>query len=285
MSTTTTEWYITKIKGKRFLVIETALFRIPLDWDPSSGVFIALGAPEGGLGSFPALVKGAPGFPSTIDPEVDFTALEPDDDTPDSATLDLIAEATSVAGPVYKLRLALHKGEQGTSGTLVLNVNDYGTPTPGQLLAVNNTSDGFMYLPEPCGDLYWPASLNSAASGAYNSTLGLVPIPAQKRDWRPVIFAQTLVSPTGSDVQVDLIARLNGTTGNDIARAFGIAGATERLTITSAPPPGSADGWNRVAAGVAANIYLRVEQQAGSNTYTTPATKTRFAVKVDPIPS
>jgi hypothetical protein len=281
---TTTEWYQTEIKGKRYLVIETAMLRIPLDWDPSSGILIAVGAPQGGFAAFPALVKGEAGFSPTFLEEVDFTALEAGDNTADSCTLIKVAEATKVAGPVYKVVLKLHKGQPGSSGTLTLNLNDYGTPTAGQILQVKAGLNGFEYAAQLCGDTYWPASLNSAAAAAYNSTLGIVPIPAQPFAWRPKINAGTVVAPSGSDARVDLIARLGSTTGNDVGRGFGIAGVTQGINIISGPPPGSADGWNRVAAGAAATIYLRAEQQAGSATYTTAATLTRFSVKVDPIP-
>lgn len=280
----TTEWYQTTFRGKRYLVIETAQLRIPLDWDPSSGVFIAVGMPLGGFANIPALVKGDQGFAPTILPAVDFTALEYLDPSPDSATLVEISPATNVAGAVYQLTLALHKGSPGDDGESTLDPSSFGSPLPGQILVVNDTSDGFNLAAQLCGDSFYPAALNSTAANAYTNTLGIVPIPAQLFDIRLEVVGNTIVSPTGSDVRVDLIARLGSTSGNDIGRAFGIAGATERLSICSAPPPGSADSWSRVAAGTAVNVYLRTEQQAGTNTYTTSSSTTRLGVKVNPIP-
>ena len=119
----TTTWNTTTIGGKEYLVIDTEQFRVPLDWDASSNMFIAVASPTGGLGSFPALVKGDTGDPPTLD-SIDFTALEADDPTPDSATWDEISPG------VYKLVLILHKGPQGIPGDTILTPSDFGTMKP-----------------------------------------------------------------------------------------------------------------------------------------------------------
>jgi hypothetical protein len=42
-----TNWNTTTIDGKQYLVIDMAKLRVPLDWDPSSNVFLAVAAPDG----------------------------------------------------------------------------------------------------------------------------------------------------------------------------------------------------------------------------------------------
>ncbi|MCV7100970.1 hypothetical protein [Mycobacterium palustre] len=280
-----TDWYETTIDGQDWLIVPTGQLRIPLPFDPSAPVIIAVAPPLGGIASFGALVKGDPGFPAQFDEDVDFTPLEPDDPTADFASLTLVSPATDVSGPSYKLALGLHKGAKGDDGAAVLTPSDYGTPAPGKTLILNPDGSAFILATPKVGDTYYPASLNNTASGNPTSTLGVVAIPPQDFDWRPKAFAQTMISPTGSNVRVDVIARLNGESdGNDVGRGFGMSGATERISITPGAPAGSPDEWDRVPAGQSATVHLRVERQSGSDTFTTSATTTRFAVKVDPIP-
>src|ERR1700758_196964 len=102
-----TTWNTTTINGVDFLVISTAEFRIPLDWDPSSNMFIAVGAPTGGVGNFPALVKGDPGPAITLDSVINLTVLDYTDPTPNSATLTLLG------GTDYQVNLTIHAGQPG----------------------------------------------------------------------------------------------------------------------------------------------------------------------------
>jgi hypothetical protein len=103
-------------------------------------------------------------------------------------------------------------------------------------------------------------------------------------DYRVEVEAQTIVTATGANCAVDLVARLNGETGgNDIGRCFGLGGTKDRLIIGGGYPAGSADGWDKVSAGAGCTVHLRTEQQSGSDTYSTSSTTTRFVVKVRPV--
>lgn len=281
-----TTWNTTTINGVEYLVIDTAQFRVPLDFDPTSNVFIAVAAPTGGVGNFPALVKGDPGKHAEIDADIDLIALEYNDPTPDGASWTTTTAPTDSVAGVYKLTITLHKGPPGTSGTMVLDPNDYGTPVYKKILAVNSSIDGFEYVSQKAGDLYLPASINSVPSGNASYTLAQVSIPGQGFDWRPTVYGQTIITGTGADVQVDLVARLNGeASGNIVGRAFGRAGATPPPhVLVSGSPAGSADSYNKVAAGAAATVHLRTERQTGADTYTTSSATSSFAVKVNPIP-
>lgn len=284
-----TDWYETTIDGQQWLIIGLTQLRIPLPFDPNNPIFLAVAPPVGGIAAIPALVKGDPGFPIQIDEDVDFTALEHDDPTPDFAILELVSPATEVSGPAYKLHLGLHKGQKGDDGAAVLDPEDYETEDepalPGKMLVANEDVSGFIFATQKVGDTYYPAVLNNTAPGNPNSTLGVVVLPAHDFDIRVEPRAQTIVAPTGSNVRVDLIARLNGeTNGNDIGRCFGITGANERLVLTPGPGPGQPDSYDKVSKGATATIHLRAERQQGSDTFTTNASTTRFSVKVNPIP-
>lgn len=293
----TTNWNTATINGQQYLVIDVASFRIPLDFDPSSNMFIAVAAPSGGVGNFPALVKGDPGDTPTINPVINFTALATGDSTPDSASW------TLVGSNEYQLNLALHDGPQGApGGTAVMSGSDVsgsGSATPGQILVVNPAANGFVYASQRVGDRYVPASIASCPSGNAAYTLCSVPIPAQPFDWRPDIRGSVPISPTGLNVTVDLIARLSNTntdggetTGNEVGRAIGLpagswlTGPTPyTLSMETGPPPGSSDTYDRVPKGQTATVFLRIERQTGSDTFTTAGATSRFGVRVQPCPT
>lgn len=279
-----TNWTTTYIDGKQYLVIEVAQFRVPLDWDPSSNMFIAVAAPDGGLGGFPALVKGDDGDTPDIDTTINFTALAATDATPDSASW------TEISSNLYRLNLVLHKGPQGVAAAFNLEDADNltGTMAAGKMIVVNSAATGFEYITPKVGDEYWPATISNTPSGNAAFTLCAVSIPAQNFDWRPDPEGWCVITGTGPDVQVDLVARLNdAASGNIVGRGRGHAGQNTEgfsTTLSAGPPAGSAATYNKVLAGAAAVVYLRAERQSGANTFTTTSAATYFNVKVRPIP-
>jgi len=277
-----TGWTEQTIGGVDYLVISTANFQIPLDWDPASNMFIAIAAPDGGVGGLPALAQGDPGAAAVLDTPVNLTALNYGDPTPDSATF------TTLSPGVYQLNLTLHKGPPGAAGTTtVTGASDvFGTPLPGQILVVDIDADGLVYANPLVGDRYVPATILPTPSGNSVFTLCSVAVPAQSFDWRPQVSGQSVITGTGTDVQVDLIARLNDpNAGNIVGRGFGLPGVGPMVnTLTSGPPAASADTYDKIPAGSAATIYLRAERQTGTNTFTTSASTTSFCVRVQPIP-
>lgn len=280
MSDPITTWNQTTINGKNYLVVDVASFRIPLDWEPSSNMFIAVAAPIGGLGNFPALLKGDPGDTPTFDSAVNFTVLDFDDPTADSMTL------TALGGDEYQANIILHRGPPGNDGTSTLDVNAYGTPASKKILIVNPTVDGFIYQSQLVGDRFLPSTINSTPAGNPLYTLAAVSVPAMPFDWRPEVSGQSVVTPTGANVGVDLIARLNdAAAGNIVGRCFGVAGsAVQNLKLVDGAPAGSADAYDKVVAGAAAVVYLRAERITGTDTFTTSSSTTTFKVKVAPIP-
>lgn len=275
-----TTWNTTTIDGKDYLVIDTTQFRVPLDWDASSQMFIAVAAPTGGLGSFPALVKGDKGDTPTLD-SIDFTALEADDPTPDSASW------TETSPGVFKLTLVLHKGPQGVAGDTTVTPSDFGTPIARRIPVVADDLSTFSLQPQLVGDRYVPGGFNSTPSGNPNYTLATVSIPAQPFDWRPAVEGQCFIKKNYNGTVVDLIARLNNETsgailGRSCMSSYGYWEQT--VVLSGAPPAGASDSYDKVSAGYAATVYLRAERQSGSGTFTTDATSTNFCVRVCPIP-
>lgn len=279
-----TNWTSTVIDGKEYLVIDVAKFRIPMDWDPSSSMFIAVAAPDGGLGSFPGLVQGDPGPAPVIDTAINFTALASGDPTPDSASW------TALGSNTYKLNLALHQGPQGDTSSFNLSDADdvSGTPVTGDIIVVNETANGYEYLAQKAGDEYWPALIQNTPTGNSAYTLCQVSIPPQPWAYRPQVSGWCVVTGTGADVRVDLIARLDDqAAGKVLGRGRGAIGqntAGSPTVLVSGPPSGSPADYNKIEAGEAATIFLRAERQAGSNTFSTVGSATQFSVRVCPVP-
>jgi hypothetical protein len=278
-----TNWNQTTINGRDYIVIDTSRLLVPLDWDPSSNFFLAVGAPDGDITGLLSgfLAQGDPGTPATLDTAVNLTALDFTDATADSMSL------TDLGGGVYQINLTLHKGPTGAtgaSGTLHGASDLTGTDAAGKIIV--STVGGFQYATQKVGDMYWPATITSVPSGNPGFTMCPVAVPALDFDWRPHINFGTTIIGTGTNVQVDVIARLNNaTTGNIVGRGTSLAGQNPPpITMISGPPAGSADSYNKVLAGNAATIYMRTERQSGTDTYTAAATTTYCSVEVRPVP-
>jgi hypothetical protein len=275
-----TNWNSTYIDGKQYLVIDVAKFRIPLDWDPSSNMFFAVAAPDGGLGNFPALVKGDQGDSVDLDTSVVYTALAWNDPTPEFASL------TELSPGLFQLHLGVRNGAPGANGTSTLNPATYGTPVFKKILRVNAAANGFEYQTQKVGDRFYPAILTSAPSGNPSWTMGVVGLGPFDFDWRPECFGDAVIVGTGPDVGVNIVARLNGETGgNIVARGRGLPGINPAPhTMIPFIPAGSLDTYDKVLAGATATVHFRVERITGNDTYTASNTDMSFWVKVNPIP-
>lgn len=255
--------------------------------DPTSGACIIMLRPSGGMGvGIPAIERGDDGLPANIDTTINWTPLAPGDPTADYAYWTLITPPTDSSAGIYRLNLGLHTGQDGADGTTTLTLAGVGgSSAPKKTVVVNNAGTGFVFQSQKVGELLIPSSVNNTASGLGNNTIATFAVVSNRFDfdWRPEPVGHTVITGTGSNVRVDLVARLNGETGgNIVGRCHGIA-STERLHFSGVPPAGSADAFNKVLANAAATIHVRVEQQSGSDSFTTSASTTLVGVRVQPI--
>lgn len=282
MTSPVVTWNTTTINGVPCLVIDMAQLVVPLDFDPSSNMFLAVGVPSGGYANLPILLQGNPGATPTFDSTINLDVLAYTDPTANSASL------TPLGGNAYQVNLTMHAGAPGSPGTTNLELSDFGTAGAGKILAVDSGVDGFIYQAQMIGERYVPATILSAPSGNVTYTLCSVSIPPQNFNWRPQVSGQTVITGTGTNVDTILIARLNNeTAGNQVGVGFSPSGtnATGVATVLSAgPPAGSITAYDTVTAGSSAVVYLRVERQSGTNTFTTSNATTQFEVVVQPIP-
>lgn len=257
-------------------------------FDPDSPVFLLAAPPAGaGLANYPFLVKGDAGMHALISSEIDFIELEHDDVTPAGAEFVELVPGTEDTSQLSKLVLRLHKGAPGDDGTATLDPDAYGTPVAGRILVVNGTADGFVYAPQKVGRRYWPTTVTEAGAGTTaGHTLATVAIAANTYafDYQINVAGSAVVTGSGADVKVDLVARLNSTTGPVIGRCYGIGGVTDRLQLVNGPDTNASAASVTVAANAAATVYLRAEKQAGADTYSTGASPSRFWVEVAPQP-
>lgn len=283
---TVTNWNTTVIDGKNFLVIDVAKLRIPLDWDPSSNVFIAVAAPTGGVLNYPVLAQGDPGVTPDIDLAIDFTEIPWDDPTAASASF------TETSPNVYKLNLALHAGEPGVDGDTVLNPSDFAGAAPKKVIVLNDAGTAFVLQTPKVGDRFFPASYNSVPTGNPAYTLCAVGIAPQPWDYRVACWGGGTVVNTGADCRTDLYARLGTvgistpeTSGNIIGRGIGTTGtAPYQPVLKPRLPAGASDNYDKVLAGNSATVYFRAERVSGTETFSMSNTDMDFYVKVNPIP-
>lgn len=258
---------------------------VPVDGSGSAVIMLRPDTSFVGSG-FTAVEVGPPGPPPTFDETVNLTPLAPGDPTVDFATLTTLTPPTSTTAGHYRFNLGLHTGADGADGDTVLTPTDYSdTPLPGQELVVDNDGTGFVLASRRVGGRHSPVTLTNTGPGNARSTIGVASVAAGTYDfaYRLEVEAQTIVTGTGDNVSVNLVARLgdeNG--GNIIGIGFGIGGPVDRLVVSSGPPPNSPDAWDVIPAGAGATVYLRCEQVAGSDTFTTSADTTWYNLKAVP---
>lgn len=254
-------------------------------FDPNSPLMM-LWAPPGGIGqaNLPFMLKGDNGFSPTI-VSAERTLLEYADSTPDSYTLVELSPATSEHGQILKLVTVEHKGAPGVDGTMVLDPDDYGSKVAGRLLRLKSDLSGFEYTPPTIVGTHWPATTPTAApagtTAGYDLTSIAIPGSTYPFPTRVEVSACTAVTASGTgDVKVDLVARLNSTSGEVVGRCVGIGGVTDRLILVDGPDPGADPADVTIAANTAATIYIRTEKQSGTENYQTSAASTRACAKV-----
>lgn len=293
-----TEWRVVENynnTGRRYFVVPMMEMAFEITDDGiGTGFFLAAAAPQGGLptglGRYPALAKGEPGFAPSLVP-MGITELDSDDPTPASFDIQPIADATEVSGPVYGVTLALHKGKDGADGAALITPSDYGTPVFGQALTVAAGEASFELTYPKVGGQHLPASISSAPAGSTAEfTMAQIDVTAgtYNFDWTPSLRGNAITvgaggtGGTGTDLQVDLIVRLNDETGgNIIGRGRGVSGVkTYQPNIISKVETGT----NVIAAGDAATLYFRTKKITGSATYSAASTDAAFEMIAVPVP-
>jgi hypothetical protein len=261
--------------------------RIPKTFDPASKAAVIMLGPPGGVAQIPALVKGDPGKHAEIDSTIVLNALAYNDPTADSATWTTITPGNDTTSPVYRLTLNIHKGAPGTSGTsTILTASDVtGTATDGYLLSKKVGSAQATWIAPKVGGQYWPASIPNTSTGSLRTLTSVTISPAPAFDYRLRVHAQSVITSSGAASRVDLIARVGTEDGDIVGRGFGVAGTSDRITLVSGVPAGSAQTVGKISAFSQTVVYLRAEQQGdATQTFTTSGSTTSFMVEVVPVP-
>lgn len=229
------------------------------DYNPETGVAIAFFAPPGGRAAIPAMAAGATG------------ATGP-------------AGATGSTGPA---------GATGATGSLLGAPDVVGSPLAGYGITYSATAGAGstpagVWTAPGVGGVYWPSSIASttSADGAQR-TLTSVTIPSFPFDSRVDCFGQSILTGTGPDCSVDLIARLsNATSGDIVARKYGLPLTEQRdLTLIPGPAAGAATSLGKITANSGTlTVYLRAERQTGADSFSTSSATTSFYVKVVRLP-
>lgn len=268
--------------GVRWLFCNLAEIGFRLDDDgQQSGMYLAVAAPLGAEASIGnILAKGDAGFPATLILS-GFEEMDDDDPRPGAADLEIVAEPTEISGPVYGLSLRLHRGSKGDSGTATLAPSDVSEdPQVGWIPAVAAGLEEFELVPQKTVTQHWPATVDNAPPGTTAGyTLTIVPIAAAPYD-RYAFPGGTVqvAAASGSNLRVDLVARLDADNGPVVGRDYGMAGAADKLSLVGFPDAGATSTATKIVANQPANIYFRTEKQSGSSAYSSVPGTARFGV-------
>ena len=276
------EWPLTP-DGQYYKAVGELL--IPVD---GRGMAMIMVKPDGSMvgSGFTAIEQGPPGQPAVLDLAPDVTWLEPGDPTADSYVFEEITPPTLSTPGVYRAVIVMHKPEKGEDGDTVLDPDDFEDVAVGKVIAVNADEDDFELVLPKIPEVFYPASISNVGSGNANATVAEIPIPS--RPWARRVSAEGFGVVTGesADVRVNLLARLNNAaSGNIVARCVGVA-QTERLSFSGGKPIEAgtvADGYDQIAAGASATLYIRTERSAGSVTYTASASNAQYRAVTLPL--
>lgn len=273
--------------GVRWLFCNLTELGFRLDDDgQASGMFLAIAAPLGGVASLGnILAKGDQGFSPSIEMS-SFVELDADDPTPGSVSLNLLAEATDVSGPVYGLDVVLHRGATGETGTVIITPGDYSEdPQLGWVPAVAAGLETFELVPQRVPQMYWPATVTDVPTGTTSGyTMTTIPIAAAPFDRYVIPTGEVqVVAASGTNLRCDLVAHLDDETGTKIVgRSYGVAGAKDKLSLIGYPPAGTTSSATKILANNPANVYFRTEKQAGSSAYSSVAGTALFGCMTVP---
>lgn len=276
---------VTEPDGRQFVIVDfRAKFPYPFDLDSP---FFLLAAMSGGygVGNLPLIGKGDPGQAALIDQTIERTWLEYDDPTPESVEWVEIQPATDTQPQKVRLREKVRRGKPGLDGTSRLVPADYGTPVARQFLALNATADAFEYVPQRIGGRHWPSAVTEAGAGSTGAKrLAVVSIPAKTYAFphQFSVSGGSVVTGSGADVKVNLVARLNAENGPVLGMCPGIGGTTDRLILIDGPDTNTAAATVTAQANAASSVYLMAEKVAGADSFATGSIPTRVCVDVRP---
>ena len=266
------QWYVWDFKAE-----------FPYPFDPESPFFLLAAPPEGiGRVNYPVLVQGENGQPSLLDPKIDVTWIEWSDPTPEKIELIELRPGTTTQSQLSQFRIVMRRGKPGADGTANLRPTDFGTPVGKWLLALKSDVSGYEHVPQRVGGRYWPTTIAEAAAGSNATKVhATVPIPSHPYPIQVSVSGGTVVTGSGADIRVDLVARLNSEAGPVVGSCPGVGGLVDRLSLWDGPDAGATAATVTIPAGTATSVFLRTEKRSGADTYAT--TSTRFCVDVRPL--
>lgn len=279
-------WRTEYENGVPWLYCDLAKIGFRLDDDgQASGMFLAVASPLGGKASLGnILAKGDQGFAPSIELS-SFTELDANDPTPASVSLNLLVEATEVSGPVYGMDVVLHRGIQGEAGTATWDPEDLSEdPQLGYVPAVAAGLESFELVPQKVSKQYWPATVTAVPGGTTAEfTMTVVPLGTEPYDRYAYPGGTVQVAAaSGTNLRVDLIARLNADDGPEVGRDYGVAGAKDKLHLVGFPDAGATASATKIPANQSADIYFVTKKMAGSAAYSSVAGTARFGVLTVP---
>jgi hypothetical protein len=258
----------------------------PAGTDTASGAGIVVFGPGGGRAAFPAVQPGPPG-PAT---QYAFTMVQVAYGTPlppiNPAVVPTQWDANNIP-TALNVTFYVNAGAPGApGGTMILTATDLtGSPAAGMMIGYDSDENTAQWQKLPLGEWnYAEGILANPSTTVQQKSIGTgIKYGPYTVDTWPYVDAQ--IEVVGApDVRVNLVARINGPSGEICSLGVGQPGAAPPLLHSHAYGlgPGSA---NIIPAGQTATIFLYAEAQSSSPNAWSTTTNCTFAVKGDPVPS
>lgn len=258
--------------------------RFPAGTNLASGVGIVIFGPDGGFANFGAIAKGDPGVSPTLTFQTVQVAAGTALPSPNPAVV--FTPGSGDTPPNYALTQYVNAGATGApGGTEILTATDLeGSAAAGYTIGYSATDSKAQWQPKLAGNWYVASPISATASNTNaQKNLASISIPAQPFNWWPEIQAQAQVIGA-SDTRVDLVARINSTTGTICGYGYGVTGAAPP-TVVALPSGLAVSSANIISAGSSATIFLNAENQTASANPWNTTSSASFQVKVGPVPS
>jgi hypothetical protein len=253
----------------------------PAGTNTATGAGVVIFGANGGTTNFPAASTGpagvSPTFTTAMVQVANGTALP----SPNPAVV--FTAASGSTPPNYALTFYVNSGATGSSSTSILTASDLeNSAQAGYTIGYNATTSKASWQPKLNGGWYYTNTISATASNTTSTkAMTSITIPSQPFSWWPHVHAYGNV--VGAvDTRIDLVARINSTTGVECARGLGAVGSSAPPIV--AIPNGLYSGsGNIISAGSPATIYLNAENQNSSANPWNTTSSAFFQVKVSPV--
>jgi hypothetical protein len=219
----------------------------------------------------PLLGQGPNGLIPNIDDTVNLIELAPGASPPSGTPTASFAEISSgdeTTPPTYRLTLYVHRGDDGATGTPLLQDlgNVVGSLVNGATVLFDALTGNWNVAAQHVTQAAACTSFTAATGTTPAATLGTAVLPTAGYARMPMPSGQCIVNPApDGSTTIKLYARLGSTTGPIIGESVAVPGSVPYVA-TLVANQNAVDPANNIASGAGATVYFMAQLATGSGT-------------------